>query len=63
MLTNLLVYNMLNWGVTKEMALTFAYEMAGRNNIPKPDVKHVEVFFYYFYIFKNIFYVLTNTRM
>jgi len=35
-------YNMLNWGVTKEMAKTFSYEMAGRNLISKPDVAHVE---------------------
>jgi len=35
-------YNMLNWGVTKEMAKIFSYEMAGRNLISKPDVAHVE---------------------
>eukprot|EP00026_Physarum_polycephalum_P002342 Phypoly_transcript_02348.p1 GENE.Phypoly_transcript_02348~~Phypoly_transcript_02348.p1 ORF type:complete len:858 (+),score=182.70 Phypoly_transcript_02348:213-2786(+) len=35
-------YNMLNWGVSKEMAKSFSYEMAGINNISTAAVAHVD---------------------
>ena len=43
-------YNMLNWGVSKEMAKTFSYEMAGRNNISTHDIAHVEVSFLFLFL-------------